>query len=134
MPFWLAATSMAWKRSAGSHARKTRRQGLRCPPTAQEPIRPDVLIRQAEGLPADLAEHVAPVSDRIAGLLSDSEWAGIGTVYLTGDGDSFHAACAAEMAFESLGGVTCEPLSALRFLEYHAPWLRPGQARTGARC
>ena len=94
-----------------------------------EPIRPDVLIRQVERLPADLAEHAAPVSGQIAGLLSESEWAGIGTVYLTGDGDSFHAACAAEMAFESLGGVACEPLSALRFLEYHAPWLRPGPDR-----
>jgi len=37
-------------------------------------------------------------------------------VYLTGDGNSYHAACAAEMAFESLADVPYEPLSALRIL------------------
>ena len=28
-----------------------------------------------------------------------------GTVYLTGDGDSYHAACAAAMAFETIAGL-----------------------------
>jgi glutamine---fructose-6-phosphate transaminase (isomerizing) len=88
-----------------------------------EPIHPEVLIRQVERLAADLADHARPVSAQAIGLLTAREWAGTGTVYLTGDGDSYHAACAAEMAFESLADAACEPLSALRFLEYCAPWL-----------
>lgn len=93
-----------------------------------EPIQPEVLIRQVESLAADLADHLGAVSAQVSGLLTAQEWAGAGAVYLTGDGDSYHAACAAEMAFESLAGVTCEPLSALRFLGYCAPWLHPAPA------
>ena len=37
---------------------------------------------------------------------------------------SYHAACAAAMAFETIAGLRCEPVSALSFLEYRAPWLR----------
>jgi glutamine---fructose-6-phosphate transaminase (isomerizing) len=93
-----------------------------------ELISPGVLIRQVGSLAGDLAEQAGPVSEQVEGLLTGREWAGTGTVYLTGDGDSYHAACAAEMAFESLAGAVCEPLSALRFAEYCAPWLRPGPA------
>lgn len=93
-----------------------------------EPIQPEVLLRQIDSLADDLAEQTGPVSEQINALLTAQEWAGIGTVYLTGDGDSYHAACAAEMAFESLAGAVCEPLSALRFAEYCAPWLRQGFA------
>jgi len=93
-----------------------------------EPIQPEVLVRQVESLAGDLAEHAGPVGEQAGGLLTAQEWAGTGTVYLTGDGDSYHAACAAEMAFESLAGAVCEPLSALRFGEYCAPWLGQGTA------
>jgi glutamine---fructose-6-phosphate transaminase (isomerizing) len=47
-------------------------------------------------------------------------------VYLTGDGDSYHASCAAEMAFETIANMTCVPMSAQRFLDYGAAWMRPG--------
>jgi glutamine---fructose-6-phosphate transaminase (isomerizing) len=94
-----------------------------------EPIRPEVMIGQVEGLAGDLRDQAGPVSERVADLLTPQEWAATGTVYLTGDGDSYHAACAAEMAFESIAGVACQPLSALRFLEYRAPWLRSAGSR-----
>ena len=93
-----------------------------------EPIQLEVLIRQADSLAGDLAGHAGPVSRQAGGLLTAQEWAGTGKVYLTGDGDSFHAACAAEMAFESLAGVDCEPVSAPRFAQYCAPWLDPAPA------
>jgi glucosamine--fructose-6-phosphate aminotransferase (isomerizing) len=86
-----------------------------------EPIAPEVLIRQVDGLAADLAEQPGPVADQASGLLTAHEWAQTGTVFVTGDGDSYHAACATQMAFESLAGVACEPLSALRLAEYAAP-------------
>ena len=66
---------------------------------------------------------------QVGGLLTAPEWAMAGAVYLTGDGDSYHAACAAAMAFETIAGRgSCEPLSALRFFGYCAPWLRPEAA------
>lgn len=94
-----------------------------------EPIPPEELLSQVEHLPRDLHDQTGPLSDRVCTALSRQEWAATGTVYLTGDGDSYHASCAAEMAFETIAGVTCEPLSALRFLEYAAPWLPSAPSR-----
>ncbi|MFC7584797.1 SIS domain-containing protein [Nonomuraea antimicrobica] len=48
-------------------------------------------------------------------------WAKVEHVYVTGSGDSHHAALAAEMAFTELAGVVCLPLSALRLLKYGLP-------------
>jgi glucosamine--fructose-6-phosphate aminotransferase (isomerizing) len=94
-----------------------------------EPIRPEVMIRQVESLASDLSEQTEAASERIRELLPVPECASAGPVYLTGDGDSYHAACAAEMAFESLADVACDPVSALRFAEYAAPWLPSAPAR-----
>jgi glutamine---fructose-6-phosphate transaminase (isomerizing) len=94
-----------------------------------EPIRPEVLIRQVESLAGDLREQTEAADERIRELLPVRECASTGRVYLTGDGDSYHAACATEMAFESLAGVPCDPVSALRFAEYAAPWLPSTPAR-----
>jgi glucosamine--fructose-6-phosphate aminotransferase (isomerizing) len=44
-------------------------------------------------------------------------------VYTVGDGDSFHAAMATEMAFENIARIPCEPMSAMRFLEYGADFI-----------
>src|SRR5271155_909840 len=87
------------------------------------------MVKQVEGLGRDLREQVASISERVHDLLTPEEWASTETVYLTGDGDSYHASCAVEMAFESIAGVSCEPLSALRFLEYGSPWLPPSGSR-----
>ncbi len=90
-----------------------------------EPVEPDVMIRQAERLAADLSDQLIPASQRLDDLLTPAECASAGAVYLTGDGDSYHAACATAMAFETIAGLACQPVSALPFLEYRAPWLRP---------
>lgn len=89
----------------------------------------EVLIRQVESLAGDLREQTEAAGERIRELLTVRDCARVGPVYLTGDGDSYHAACAAEMAFESLAGVACDPVSALRFAEYAAPWLPSAPAR-----
>ncbi|MFC4585727.1 SIS domain-containing protein [Sphaerisporangium corydalis] len=86
-----------------------------------------MLLREAAALAEDLRERVPVFAGRAAGLLSASEWSAVRQVYLVGDGDSYHAACAAEMAFETIGGVTCRPMSAFRFAEYGSGWMRdPG--------
>ncbi|MGH3898511.1 MAG: SIS domain-containing protein [Pseudonocardiaceae bacterium] len=95
-----------------------------------QPLEPDVMVRQVEALAGDLHDHTRPVDRDLRTILSSAEWGSVRAVYLTGDGDSHHAACTAELAFESLADVTCAPMSALHFLEYGASRMAaagPGQ-------
>lgn len=89
-----------------------------------EPLKPEVMIGQVEGLAGDLRALTRPFAQQIRTVLTPSEWRAVTKVYLTGDGDSYHASCAAEMAFAAIAGVTCEPMSAQRFLDYGAAWMR----------
>ena len=91
---------------------------------AIEPLKPEVMIRQVEALAGDLRQLTDPFAQQVHTVLSPLEWGAVKKVYLTGDGDSYHASCAAEMAFEAIAEVTCEPMSAQRFLDYGAAWLR----------
>lgn len=89
-----------------------------------EPLKPEVMVRQVEGLAGDLRELTRPFDQRIHTVLTPLEWRAVRKVYLTGDGDSYHASCAAEMAFEAIADVTCEPMSAQRFLDYGTARMR----------
>ena len=90
-----------------------------------EPLKPEVMFRQVAGLASDLRRLTHPFEQQVRAALTPSEWQAVKKVYLTGDGDSYHASCAAEIAFEAMAGVDCEPLSAQRFLDYGAAWMRP---------
>ncbi len=89
-----------------------------------EPLKPEVMFGQVAGLAGDVRQLTRPFAQQVRAALSPSEWRAVKKVYLTGDGDSYHAACAAEMAFEAIADVDCEPLSAQRFLDYAAAWMR----------
>lgn len=88
-----------------------------------ESVSIESIAQQVGKLADDLRKQIEPVTKEIDELLPSQLCATTSFVYLTGDGDSYHAACAAEMAFESLAGLSCEPISALRFLEYTTPWM-----------
>ena len=90
-----------------------------------EPLKPEVMFGQAAGLADDLRQLTRPFEQQVRAVLTPSEWQAVKKVYLTGDGDSYHASCAAEMAFQVIADVACEPLSAQRFLDYGAAWMRP---------
>jgi glucosamine--fructose-6-phosphate aminotransferase (isomerizing) len=90
-----------------------------------EPLKPEVMVSQVEGLAGDLRAVTHPFAQQIRTVLTPAEWRAVNKVYLTGAGDSYHASCAAEMAFEALADVACAPLSAQRFLDYGAAWMRP---------
>ncbi len=92
--------------------------------TAEPPSGPEVMLRESARLADDLRELAEPFDRQVRAALTPAEWTAVRKVYLTGDGDSYHASCAAEMAFEAIAGVTCEPLSAQRFLDYGAAWMR----------
>jgi glucosamine--fructose-6-phosphate aminotransferase (isomerizing) len=93
-----------------------------------EPLKPEVMIRQVEGLAGDLRALTHPFARQIRTILTPSKWRAVTKVYLTGDGDSYHASCAAEMAFATIADVTCTPMSAQRFLDYGAAWMRSAAA------
>ena len=90
-----------------------------------EPLKPEVMFGQVAGLAGDLRQLTRPFEQQVRAVLTPSEWKAVKKVYLTGDGDSYHASCAAEMAFQVIADVACEPLSAQRFLDYGAAWMRP---------
>ena len=89
-----------------------------------EPLKPEVMIKQVEGLAGDLRALTRPFAQQIRTVLTPLEWRAVNKVYLTGDGDSYHASCAAEMAFETIADIACTPMSAQRFLNYGVPWMR----------
>ena len=90
-----------------------------------EPLKPEVMFRQVAGLADDLRQLTRSFERQVRAALTPPEWQAVRKVYLTGDGDSYHASCAAEMAFAAIADVDCEPLSAQRFLDYGAAWMRP---------
>jgi len=89
-----------------------------------EPLTFEVMLRQLAGLAGDLRQLTRPFAQQIGTVLSPAEWTAVRNVYLTGDGDSYHASCALEMAFETLADVGCRPMSAQRFVDYGAQWMR----------
>ena len=91
---------------------------------SMEPLTFEVMLRQLAGLADDLRQLTRPFAQQIETVLSPAEWAAVKNVYLTGDGDSYHASCALEMAFETLAEVGCRPMSAQRFVDYGAQWMR----------
>lgn len=94
-----------------------------------EPLKPEVMIRQVEGLAGDLRTLTHSFAQQIRTVLTPSEWQAVNKMYLTGDGDSYHASCAAEMTFETITDMACTPMSAQRFLDYGAAWMHSSAPR-----
>lgn len=83
-----------------------------------DPIDPAVMLTQAAHLGHDLRSLTEPVTQQIAELVDPSIWTRIERIYLTGDGDSYHASQAAQLAFTSLAGIDCQAISAQQLLAY----------------
>ena len=87
---------------------------------AADQVSPGVMVRQAEALANDLNQQATPVNEQVRGLALP----GVAHVVLTGDGDSYHAAHAAKMAFETIADVDCDAVSALPFVAYDSGRVR----------
>ncbi|KAA3646695.1 MAG: SIS domain-containing protein [Chloroflexi bacterium] len=83
-----------------------------------------ILINQINDLPTVNREQVSEIDRRVRTVLSPLEFLSIRRVFITGDGDSYHAARATELAFEEIAQMDCEPLSAQRFLDYKAAFIK----------
>jgi glucosamine--fructose-6-phosphate aminotransferase (isomerizing) len=83
-----------------------------------EPMKPQVMLSQVEDLPHLTRTQVEPIDQEVRRALSALAPASPRRVVTTGNGDSYYAALACEMAFARLGGMANEAVSAHRFLEY----------------
>lgn len=81
---------------------------------------PDVMLQQANELASDLRENLASYDEQARRALTLLCCRNVSTVYLVGCGDSLHAGYAARMAFHSIAGVKCIPMSAQEFVGYSA--------------
>lgn len=88
-----------------------------------EPMKPEVMIMQVLDMPALTRQFTDKFANLVTDLLTIAEWQGIQRVFITGDGDSYHAARGVEMAFENIAGIPCEPMSAQHFFDYGAEWM-----------
>ncbi len=86
-------------------------------------MRPELILDQMKTL-GDIHRESFPEIDNNARLsLSALEFESVHRVYAVGDGDSYHAALASEMAFNEYARIDYRPQSAMKFLEYSADYI-----------
>jgi glucosamine--fructose-6-phosphate aminotransferase (isomerizing) len=83
------------------------------------------MAAQAQSVPALIRELVPALDDAVRKTLDHKLCLSVKRLYVTGCGDSHHAALASELAFEALAGRPTEPMSALQFARYAAGYLPP---------
>jgi glucosamine--fructose-6-phosphate aminotransferase (isomerizing) len=88
-----------------------------------EALKPSVMVTQVLDLPRMMLEDTPTFDQQVRRLCTLHEYSSIKRVFITGNGDSYHASMAAEMAFENIANIPCEPMSAQRFLDYGAEWM-----------
>ena len=95
-----------------------------------EPMKPEVMIRQVRDLPVLTRAQTAVFDANVQSALPPDLLRTVERVFITGDGDSYHAARAMELFFEEIAGIPCHPMSAQRFLDYGAEFagLEKGRA------
>lgn len=86
----------------------------------------NTMLAQVRSLPAMIRE-VRPVFDRaVSEALDDDLSRAAQRLFVTGCGDSHHAALACELAFESLAGLPTEPMTALQCSRYAVDFFQGG--------
>ena len=83
------------------------------------------MVAQVHSLPGMIRESAQGFDDLIRTTLDNNFCLSIKRLFITGCGDSHHAALNTELAFESLAGIPTEPMTALQFSHYGAGYL-PG--------
>jgi glutamine---fructose-6-phosphate transaminase (isomerizing) len=88
------------------------------------------MLAQIFSLPELMTEMVASLDEEIRSKVEVDLCLSVERIFLTGCGDSHHAALGAEMAYEAVTGVPTEALTALQFSRYAAPFLSHGSFRS----
>ncbi len=88
---------------------------------------PAVLVAQVVDLPQMAREIVVPLTSAVAGFLRDTTRS-YSRVLVVGDGDSYIAGHAVELAFRRIAGMSFEAVSAQKFLDYTVDWIHQSDA------
>ncbi|MBI3764124.1 MAG: SIS domain-containing protein [Chloroflexi bacterium] len=80
----------------------------------------NTMLAQIYSLPSLLRDIFDPFDDAVRSTLDDNLCRSVKRLYVTGCGDSHHAALGSELAFEALSGVPVEPMTAMQFARYAA--------------
>jgi glucosamine--fructose-6-phosphate aminotransferase (isomerizing) len=94
------------------------------------PQRVSPMLEQIRSLPQLVEESLTAFAEAAEEVLVPRLCSSITRFYLTGCGDSFHAALGAELAFHTLAGVPTQALSSLPFARYTAPFLSDPEKAT----
>jgi glucosamine--fructose-6-phosphate aminotransferase (isomerizing) len=86
-------------------------------------MQPELILDQMETLGDIHRNHFKEIDASVRQGFDALELESLHRVYTLGDGDSYHAALAAEMAFGELARVACYPTPAFQFLAYEADFM-----------
>ncbi|MBI9047600.1 MAG: SIS domain-containing protein [Anaerolineaceae bacterium] len=89
----------------------------------------NLMIEQINDIPNMIKQSVAEIDDSVRRTLDHEMCLSLKRLFITGCGDSHHAALGSEMAIEKISGIPVEPVTALQFSRYSAgfiPQLGPG--------
>ncbi len=84
---------------------------------------PELITDQLKTLGNIHRENFKSIDESICKGFNALELESVHRVYALGDGDSYHAALSAEMAFSEFAKIPYLPISAMRFLEYGADYM-----------
>ena len=90
-----------------------------------EPFKPDVVLKQVADLGILVRNEFFKIDQAVTQALPAGILKRMHEVYSVGDGDSYHAALAAEMAFGEFAKVAFYPRGAMHFMDYGADYVYP---------
>lgn len=88
-----------------------------------EKMQPEMIIQQLETIDQIHRDNFKAIDKSIRNGFTTLELTSLHRVYALGDGDSYHAALATEMAFNEFAKLSYRPMSAMHFLEYGADYM-----------
>ncbi|MBX3051518.1 MAG: SIS domain-containing protein [Caldilineaceae bacterium] len=78
------------------------------------------MLAEIAAQPENLSRLFESTDRMLRDVLTPKQILALHRVFLTGCGDSHHASLCAEMAFEALAGLPCEPMTAMQMARYAA--------------
>lgn len=81
------------------------------------------MVSQVNSLPQLIRESIPKFDESIRMTMDHNLCLSIKRLYVTGCGDSHHAALNTELAFEAIAGIPTEPLTAMQFSHYAVGYL-----------
>lgn len=86
-------------------------------------LTPETMLAEIKAQPGALHALFEATDRAMRGALTPKEILSLHRIFLTGCGDSHHVTLCSELAFESLAGLPCEPMTAMQLARYGADYI-----------